>query len=176
VGLAEVLSGEVELARALREVPGVPGLLVLGPGRDPDKADALLQTSSSRTVVERLLTSVSYVVVEAPATSDSPDAQTLANTAELAVLVVEVGQVPAHDVVDACAQFESVGAPVLGAVVAQYGKGKKAARVAHTAEPTTVAAPAAPASEDRRPEPAAPEAAADQVEEAMVPRSGSGTD
>lgn len=121
-GLAEVLADEVDLESAMQTVAGIPSLRVLGPGRDPDRADALLQTRSPRKLIDRLVDSRAYVVVEAPATSSSPDAQTLANVAELAVLVVEIGQTGAREVVDACAQFESMGTPVLGAVVARYGK------------------------------------------------------
>jgi uncharacterized protein involved in exopolysaccharide biosynthesis len=121
-GLAEVLAGEVDLDSAMQAVPGIPTMRVLGPGRDPDQADALLQTRSPRKLIDRLVDSRSYVVVEAPATASSPDAQTLANVAELAVLVVEVDQTGAREVLDACAQFESMGTPVLGAVVARYGK------------------------------------------------------
>jgi hypothetical protein len=61
-------------------------------------------------------------VIEAPPTRDSPDAQTLANVAELAVLVVEAADTSAHDVLDACAQLESVHTAVLGAVIARYGR------------------------------------------------------
>jgi hypothetical protein len=62
------------------------------------------------------------VVIEAPPTTDGPDAQTLANVAELGVLVVEAGPTTAREVLDACAQLESVGTPVLGAVIARYGR------------------------------------------------------
>ena len=125
-GLAEVLAGEIDVAAATHAVPGIPHLRVIGPGRDPDRADALLQTRSPRTLIDHLVRSASYVVIEAPATSDSPDAQTLANMADLAVLVVEVGKTAAREVLDACAQFESMGTPVLGAVAAHYGRDRKA--------------------------------------------------
>jgi Mrp family chromosome partitioning ATPase len=121
-GLGEVLAGEIDATTASSTVAGIPHLRVLGAGRDPDRADALLQTRSPRKLIEELLATASYVVIEAPATADSPDAQTLANVAELAVIVVELGQTGAGEVLDACAQFESMGTPVLGAVVARYGK------------------------------------------------------
>ena len=35
--------------------------------------------------------------------------------------MVEAGQTAAREVLDACAQFESMGTPVLGAVIARYG-------------------------------------------------------
>ncbi|WP_344689426.1 hypothetical protein [Blastococcus jejuensis] len=122
VGLAEVLAGEQQVDAAVRRLDGVPGLRVLAPGRDPDRADALLQTRSPRKLVDRLLESATYVVIEAPPTTDSPDAQTLANVAELAVLFVEAGSTTAREVLDACAQLESMGTPVLGAVLGRYGR------------------------------------------------------
>ena len=121
-GLAEVLAGEKPVDAVVRRLPGIQGLRVLGPGLDVDRADALLQTRSPRKLVDRLLESASYVVIEAPPTTDSPDAQTLANVAELAVLVVESGPTRAREVVDACAQLESMGTPVLGAVIARFGR------------------------------------------------------
>lgn len=121
-GLAEVLAGEQPVESVVRRLPGIQGLRILGPGLDVDRADALLQTRSPRKLVDRLLESASYVVIEAPPTTDSPDAQTLANVAELAVLVVESGPTRAREVVDACAQLESMGTPVLGAVIARFGR------------------------------------------------------
>jgi Mrp family chromosome partitioning ATPase len=121
-GLAEVLAGESSVDSVVHRLPGIPTLRILGPGVDVDRADALLQTRSPRKLVARLLESATYVVLEAPPTTDSPDAQTLANVAELAVLVVESGPTRAREVLDACAQLESMGTPVLGAVIARYGK------------------------------------------------------
>jgi Mrp family chromosome partitioning ATPase len=121
-GLAEVLAGEQSVDSVVHRLPGIPTLRILGPGVDVDRADALLQTRSPRKLVDRLLESATYVVLEAPPTTDSPDAQTLANVAELAVLVVESGPTRAREVLDACAQLESMGTPVLGAVIARYGR------------------------------------------------------
>jgi Mrp family chromosome partitioning ATPase/capsular polysaccharide biosynthesis protein len=121
-GLAEVLAEEVAPQDVARAIPRIPGMRVLGPGRDPDRADALLQTRSLRKLVDQLLAVGSYVVIEAPATSDSPDAQTLAHVAGLGVIVVETGDTSARAVLDACAQFESMGTQVLGAVLTRYGR------------------------------------------------------
>ncbi len=121
-GLAEVLAGELDVDAAARRIPDIPHLRVLGPGLDPDRADALLQTRSPRKLVDQLLELGTYVVLEAPPTTDSPDAQTLANVAEIAVLVVEAGQTSSREVIDAVAQLESMHAAVLGAVIARYGR------------------------------------------------------
>lgn len=120
-GLAEILLGEVGLADAARPVAGLPRLRVLAPGRAADRMAGLQESNGLLELVTELA-SDAYVVIDAPATSESPDAQRLANTAQLAVVVVEVGQARAREVLDACTQFETVGTPVLGAVIAHYGR------------------------------------------------------
>ncbi len=139
-GLAEVLAGEVSVEAAARSLPSLPNLHVLTPGLDPDRADALLQTKGARRLLDELLTTASYVVIEGPPTADGPDAQTLAGVAELAVLVVESGSTSAREVVDAVAQVESMHAAVLGAVVARYGR--------DAADRKTPVAPAAPTPDE----------------------------
>jgi Mrp family chromosome partitioning ATPase/capsular polysaccharide biosynthesis protein len=117
-GLAEVLGDQVDLNRALQQVEGIPNLLILGAGRDHDRADALLQTRSAQKLIDQLLDTASYIVIEAPSTTDSPDAQTLAHAAGAALLVVALGQTTSGEVLDASEQFESMGTPVLAAVAA----------------------------------------------------------
>jgi hypothetical protein len=72
------------------------------------------------------------------------------------VIVVELGQTGGGEVLDACAQFESMGTPVLGAVVARYGKDARPEDLvddddesgdepeAGAAEPVVTRAPATP--------------------------------
>ncbi|MGZ4508591.1 MAG: hypothetical protein ACXVX0_15205, partial [Blastococcus sp.] len=67
---------------------------------------------------------------------------TLASGAELAVLVVETGATNARDVVDACAQMESMGTPVLGAVMARYGRDSQRERSKGEAAVSADGAPA----------------------------------
>jgi Mrp family chromosome partitioning ATPase/capsular polysaccharide biosynthesis protein len=168
-GLAEVLAGEARVDDVVRVLPGIPTLRVLGPGLDPDRADALLQTRSPRKLIDELSRSASYVVLEAPPTTDSPDAQTLANVAEIAVLVVEAGQSSAREVIDACAQLESMHTAVLGGVVARYGRDSdpdQRPRPGSAAEDTAERAGPEPAPVEAEPVPAAsgrPVAADDDV-------------
>jgi capsular polysaccharide biosynthesis protein/MinD-like ATPase involved in chromosome partitioning or flagellar assembly len=121
-GIAELLAGERQIDSVARRLPAVPSLRIIGLGRDPDRADALLQTRSPRKLIDQLLQTASFVVIEASATTNGPDAQTLANVAELAVLVVESAETTAREVLDACAQLESMHTAVLGAVIARYGR------------------------------------------------------
>lgn len=150
-GLADVLDGRRTAEDVVVRAGNLPTLRVLGAGSDPDRTEALLQTRGFRDLVDQLLGSVSYVVVEAPATQDGTGAQTLAGAAEHTLLVVETGQTTAREVTDALDQFESMRRPVLGAVLARYEA-------------------AAPAPDLRAVAPRRPEAADDTV----VPPVGSG--
>src|SRR3954447_9270709 len=132
-GLAEVLDGQIDANRAVQRVEGIPNLRVLGAGRDADRADALLQTRGTEKLIDELLGTASYVVIEAPSTTESPDAQTLAHVVGAAILVVELGRTNSREVLDACGQFESMGTPVLGAVVAHYRSAGAHDRHAETA-------------------------------------------
>ena len=155
-GLAEVLAGQQSVESVARTVPGIPTLRVLGAGGDPDRADALLQTRGPRQLVDRLLESATYVVLEAPATTESPDAQTLANVAELAVVVVEADATSAQDVLDACAQCESMSTPVLGAVYLRYGRGGDKRKKQALEAPVPAAEESPAAAEPAGAKPAAP--------------------
>ncbi|TQN37555.1 capsular polysaccharide biosynthesis protein [Blastococcus colisei] len=116
-GLAEVLVGRATAADAMRSVPSLPDLQVLGPGRDRDLAAELLQTSAPRALIDDLLETATWVVMEAPATDAGADAQTLARYADFALLVVQVNVTTTQAIVDARAQFESMRTPVVGAAV-----------------------------------------------------------
>jgi uncharacterized protein involved in exopolysaccharide biosynthesis/Mrp family chromosome partitioning ATPase len=116
-GLSDVLAGRTAARDALRRLPSLPDLRVLGPGSDRDLANELLQTSGPRTLLADLLETATWVVLEAPATDLGADAQTLARYSDLALLVVQTNGTTAQAIIDARAQFESMRTPVLGAVV-----------------------------------------------------------
>lgn len=161
-GLAEVVAGQASLETALRRPAGVPGLRVLGPGLDPEVAEASVQTTGARRVVEQLAGRAAYVVVEVPATATSPDAQTLAHVAALSVLVVEQGEATARDVVDACALLDSMHAPVLGGVLVHYRRDKK--KQAAQAQPTADVDPSPAEHRTTEPQP--------QVQPQVQPEAG----
>jgi capsular polysaccharide biosynthesis protein/Mrp family chromosome partitioning ATPase len=179
-GLAEVLAGRAKLAGARRRVADPASLRVLGPGRSPDQAAALLQTGSPRQVVDELLTTARWVVVEAPATTSGADAQTLAGLADLAILVVATEETRDDDVADARAQFESVRTVLLGAVVVRGDRraGKRGERPAPEPTPAPEPAEAEPVQAEQAPhgkrvartralpEPATPDVAPDVTDDA----------
>jgi uncharacterized protein involved in exopolysaccharide biosynthesis len=94
-------------AHPLSRRPAHPALTVL-------TADSALPLAET---VARLRDRKAFVVIEAPSTAASADAQSLAGHADTVILAVELRRTRHTEVVDAAEQLGRVGVPVLGAVV-----------------------------------------------------------
>lgn len=118
-GLAEVLIGSTDLAKVRRPVPGLPRLQVIGPGMVD--AEEWVQSEALVDLLQQLQQERSaFVVVEAPPTSVSADAQALAALADVVILAVEGRHTLRRDVIDAVDEFDRVGAEVLGSVLVAF--------------------------------------------------------
>jgi Mrp family chromosome partitioning ATPase len=115
-GLSEVLAGKVGLAEAVQRAPRNPWLRVLTTGGTAS-AGGLLQSPALRETLDRLRDETEYIVIEAPSTAASADAQSLASLADVAILAVELRRTSLVEVLDAAVQLRRVGTPLLGAVV-----------------------------------------------------------
>jgi MinD-like ATPase involved in chromosome partitioning or flagellar assembly len=134
-GLSDVLAGRAELSDAAQRAPRTPRLRVMTPG-GAASAVGLLQSQALRDMLRTLRQQAEYVVIEAPSTATSADAQSLAGLADTAILAVELRQTRYTQVVDAAEQLRRVGAPVLGAVLLpQLGRLEPAANGAASPGP-----------------------------------------
>jgi capsular exopolysaccharide synthesis family protein len=115
-GLADVLAGRARLAETIQQAARQPGLRVVAAGGVATAA-GLLQSEAMRTVVAELRKLCDYVILEAPSTSVSADAQSLAGLADAAILVVETERTELVEIADAAEQLHRIGTPVIGAVV-----------------------------------------------------------
>ncbi|MFI5890696.1 Wzz/FepE/Etk N-terminal domain-containing protein [Actinoplanes sp. NPDC051513] len=115
-GLSDLLAGRVGLARALQRTPRIPSLRVITTGGAATAA-GLMQSQRLKDTLETLRRQGGYVVIEAPSTSSSADAQGLASLADAALLAVELRKSRRPAVLDAAEQLQRVGTPLLGAVV-----------------------------------------------------------
>jgi Mrp family chromosome partitioning ATPase len=115
-GLTDVLAGRTSLHRATQRAARTPRLSVVTPGGTAS-AGGLLQSEGARSVLRQLATRTRYVIVDAPSTASGADAQSLASSADVALLVVEAGHTRHADVADAATQLARVGTRLLGAVV-----------------------------------------------------------
>jgi Mrp family chromosome partitioning ATPase/capsular polysaccharide biosynthesis protein len=115
-GLSDLLAGRVGLARALQRAPRIPSLRVITTGGTATAA-GLMQSQRLKDTLEALRRQGGYVVIEAPSTSSSADAQGLASLADAALLAVELRRSRRPALLDAAEQLQRVGTPLLGAVV-----------------------------------------------------------
>jgi Mrp family chromosome partitioning ATPase len=115
-GLSEIISGRVDLAEAAQRAPRLPYLRVITTGGAATAA-GLMQSHALRETVDLLRRQTEYVVIEAPSTATSADAQSLASLADAAILTVELKRTGRPQVIDAAEQLRRVGTPLLGAVV-----------------------------------------------------------
>jgi capsular polysaccharide biosynthesis protein/MinD-like ATPase involved in chromosome partitioning or flagellar assembly len=115
-GLSDVLAGRVSLHVATQRTPRHPNLSVLTTGGTAS-AGGLLQSQALRDTLALLRERAAYVVIEAPSTATSADAQSLASLADAAIVAVELRRTTYGEVGDAADQLRRVGTPLLGAVV-----------------------------------------------------------
>ncbi|MGH3739571.1 MAG: lipopolysaccharide biosynthesis protein, partial [Micromonosporaceae bacterium] len=114
-GLSEVLAGRAGLDEALVAASRHPGLRVLPTGSTASAA-GLLQSEAARRLLVGSRAEAEYVIVHAPPTAESADAQSLAIHADAVILAVDLRRTTDEEVVDAAEQLYRVGTPLLGAV------------------------------------------------------------
>ncbi|WP_432831733.1 lipopolysaccharide biosynthesis protein [Dactylosporangium sp. CA-092794] len=115
-GLSDVLAGRFSLSSATQRAPRHPNLSVVTTGGTAS-AGGLLQSQALRDTLATLRERAAYVVVEAPSTATSADAQSLASLADAAIVAVELRRTRNTELADAADQLRRVGTPLLGAVV-----------------------------------------------------------
>jgi Mrp family chromosome partitioning ATPase len=143
-GLAEVMAGSAKLDQVAHPVPDVPHLKVVGPGRDAGALSAQVQGNAPAKLLENMLRSTDFLVVHAPSTSTSLDAQSLARMAHAAVVVVEAGRTEIDDLVDAVAQLQQVRLREVFCLVMAPQRRPSAARIGSAdAEPVPLGEPPA---------------------------------
>jgi uncharacterized protein involved in exopolysaccharide biosynthesis/Mrp family chromosome partitioning ATPase len=115
-GLSDLLAGRTGLAKVLQRTPRIPSLRVITTGGAATAA-GLMQSQRLRDTLEALRRQAGYIVIEAPSTSSSADAQSLASLADAAIIAVELRRARRPALLDAAEQLRRVGTPLLGAVV-----------------------------------------------------------
>ncbi|HYN97527.1 MAG TPA: Wzz/FepE/Etk N-terminal domain-containing protein, partial [Pilimelia sp.] len=115
-GLSDLLAGRVSIADAAQRAARIPYLRVITTGGTATAA-GLMQSQALRETLVTLRGQADYVVIEAPSTATSADAQSLASLADAAIITVELRRTRRPQVVDAAEQLRRVSTPLLGAVV-----------------------------------------------------------
>src|SRR5919197_2482670 len=116
-GLSEVLVHGPAVSDVVQAPRELPRMRVITPGHDEDLAWERLQTQSMDRLIEGLRRHATHVIIEAPPTSTSADAQALAEIADASIVVVEVPRAEREHVSEGIRQLDRMGTAVLGAVV-----------------------------------------------------------
>jgi succinoglycan biosynthesis transport protein ExoP len=116
-GLGTLLRDEGPIDSMAQSVPGRPRLRVIVPGRDLSDVLEKVPVARIGALVDALVKSGHYVVVEAPPVSRGVEAQELAQRTGAAVVVAEIGVSKVPGVSSAFEELELMGAIVPGAVV-----------------------------------------------------------
>jgi capsular polysaccharide biosynthesis protein len=127
-GLAEVVAGSKTVDEVARQVDEIPQLDVVGPGLDRTAALYDMRHDAAERLVGGLRRRSGYVVMEAQASGESPDAFALGPFADSALIVVEMQRTRKGDLADCMKRFEMLRVPVLGAVVLPRLQGRPAAQ------------------------------------------------
>lgn len=116
-GLTDLLAAGSPAGDAGDPVAVAPRLRVITPGSARATEAEDLQQDAVERLLAGLRTRARWIVVEAPSIMSGPDAYTLAQAADTAILVVEVPRTSSDQVLDAVQHLDRMGAAVLGAAV-----------------------------------------------------------
>ncbi len=115
-GLCEVLRGTAELDYAIRPTRAV-GLWLLSAGRWDQEALHELNKDTARDIFDKLRAQFDFVVIDSAPVLSVADTLMVGRHADAAVLSILQGTSRVPQVYEATQRLESVGIPVLGAVV-----------------------------------------------------------
>ncbi len=116
VGFSTVLSGGVPLDEALQKTR-FPGLTVLTSGPIPPNPSELLGSHSARKLLSELRAEFDYVIIDSTPLLAVTDAAILAAASDGVLIIARYGQTRCDQLGHAVGNLESVGAPLLGAVL-----------------------------------------------------------
>ena len=116
VGLTTVLTGQIDLAKAIQVHPD-SGLHLLAAGKRPPNPTEVLQTQATRDLIGALREAYDAVIIDAPPLLPVADPAVLASAADGAIVVLRHGATTSQQLEVATSRLHSVGARIFGAVV-----------------------------------------------------------
>jgi Mrp family chromosome partitioning ATPase len=159
-GLAEVLAGSATVGEAMQRPADFPRLRILPPGKDPSVLVNDFQHDVTQRLISELRRSTPVVIIEVPPASEDGDAFAMAEFADAALVVVEVGKTRWTQTEDCVKRLDRLRTMVLGAVLippaSAPGRGRPVIRQVEAGarpgtgargEPAAPAAPVGPSSD-----------------------------
>ncbi len=116
VGLSHFLAGMADESSVVYETD-IPGAYMVPVGRKVSNSLPLLNSQRFQQLLDDLAEQFDYVIVDAPPIGLVIDAAQIAKFCDGTVLVVGYNTVRRQELIDAKAQIEQTGCPILGAVI-----------------------------------------------------------
>ncbi len=116
VGLSEVISGQAQLADAVRSVPSLENLHFLPRGKVPPNPSELLMNARFSELVNHLKTRYDLVIIDTPPILVATDASVIGHHCGTGLLVVRFGVNQVREVAVAKQRFEHDGVVIKGAI------------------------------------------------------------
>jgi capsular polysaccharide biosynthesis protein len=127
-GLAEVLAGKTTVWEVARRPADYERLRVITPGSDTSLVLYDFQHDVNRRVMSELRANSSMVVIEARSDAGSGDTFSLAEFADTALIVAEIGRTELPQIAETLHRLDRLRTPVLGAVlVPRFGASARTA-------------------------------------------------
>ncbi len=120
-GLAELLTGQVDLSDAIRPTDH-QNLQVVLAGATPPNPSELLSAPLMTTTLRRMKSKYDYIVLHAPALLSNSDAAVVSRIAGGTLVTVTIGRTRAQEVAPAMTVLTNVGVRPLGLVLTRTGK------------------------------------------------------
>lgn len=116
IGLTTVLTGQIDLAKAIQVHPD-SGLHLLAAGKRPPNPTEVLQTQATRDLIGALREAYDAVIIDAPPLLPVADPAVLASAADGVIVVLRHGTTTVQQLEVAAARLQSVGARIFGVVM-----------------------------------------------------------
>ena len=116
-GLAEVLSGGATVGEAMQRPADFPRLRILPPGRESSLGPGDFQHDATRRLISELRRSTPIVIIEVAPASEDGDAFAMAEFADAALVVVEVGKTTWPEAAGCTQRLDRLRTMVLGALL-----------------------------------------------------------
>lgn len=115
-GLSEIISGQVELAEAVRVVPSLDNLHFIARGKVPPNPSELLMNARFSELISHLRTRYDLVIIDTPPILVATDASVIGHHCGTSLLVVRFGLNQARELAIARQRFEQSGVAIKGAI------------------------------------------------------------
>ncbi len=116
-GLTHFLSGSIEGASLIKEIPEIPGLFVINSGIIPPNPAELVSSTKMRNLLDLLRGKFDYIIIDSPPLLLRTDAYILATNADGLILVVNSLRTPRDLVLKAKKELESKNIRIKGIVL-----------------------------------------------------------